>query len=127
MLAGKLGINIKYFDRNGIMFALKSIASFNNPNRYGGNDYDWVKRGIMYPVDSSRVEVNNSKMTLPNFFIGYLNNNGEDRTRILRVLDGMTGRESQAVTEYDMSNLYILSEFAGIVLAPNKLIRVMPS
>jgi hypothetical protein len=127
MVAGKLGISIRYFERNGIMFALKSIASFNNPNRYGGNSYTFVKKGIMYPVDSTRVEVNGSKMTMPNLQIGYLNSNGEDRTRIVRILDGMTGRESQAVNAYDTSNMYMLSEFEAIVLSPNKLIRVEPS
>lgn len=126
MLAGKIGIDIKYIHRNGIVMAIKSVASFANPNRYGGDAYNWTKKGLAYPVDSTTVEYNGATTTMANLQIGYLNNNGEDRRRIMRVLDGMTGRERQAVNAYDMSSMYILSEFMPIVIAPNKLIYIEP-
>lgn len=122
----KLGVDIKYFRRNGILFAFKSVASFRNPNRYGGSDYAWASRGLMYPVAEARVEYQGKKEITPTFMLGYLNNKGEDRTRIVRFLDGMTGKESIAVSQYDASNLYMLSEFMPLVFRPNQLITLAP-
>lgn len=122
----KLGVDIKYFRRNGILFAFKSVASFRNPNRYGGDAYGFASRGLMYPVAEARVEYNGKKEITPTFMLGYLNNKGEDRTRIVRFLDGMTGKESIAVSQYDASNLYMLSEFMPLVFRPNQLITVVP-
>ena len=57
--------------------------------------------------------------------IGYLNNNSENRTRIIDVIDGTTGR-SQSTNRFDTSEAYALTEMASIVLRPEQLITVEP-
>ena len=122
----KLGVNIKYLTRNGITFAFKPVGDFRNPNRLGGSAYTFPQKGLMYPVSEAKVEFQGKTDVTPTFQIGYLNNKGEDRTRIVRFLDGMTGKERIAVSQYDVSNLYMLSEFIPLVFKPNQLITVVP-
>lgn len=120
----KLGIDIKYVHRNGVLLGIKEIQSFNNATGLGGDAYDFVNRGIVIPIEDVGININSEKKTLPNLLVGYLNNNGVDRSRVIRVIDGVTGRESVSMHEYDESALYILTEMMVIVLAPNKLITI---
>lgn len=124
LAANKLGIDIKYVQRNGVILGIKEIHSFNSASGLGGSAYDFYNRGIVIPQEDIKVRMGNESTTLSNLMLGYLNNNGVDRSRVVRVIDGVTGRESVSAHEYDESALYILSEFAVIVLAPNKLIRI---
>lgn len=122
-----LGVRFKSFLYNGLTFNFKSCADFENVQRYGGDAYDFVKRGLMYPMTTGKTRFGNqeSEMT-PNFLIGYMEDNGVRRENILRILDGMTGISDVAVNEFDARNVYMLSELANIVLRPNQLIRVLP-
>lgn len=124
--AFEIGIDIKSFFANGYHFLFQELRSFSNPLRWGNKSYDFTKYGLMIPNGMETYEIEGKMERHPTLAIGYLNYAGEDRTRIVRVLDGMSGKSSFAVNEYDGSNLFMLSELAPIIYRPNQLVRVMP-
>ncbi len=125
--ANEIGVDIKFFKGNGFMFQFQEIKSFANPLRWGNKEYNFSKYGLMFPNQMEPVQIEGRTERHANIALGYLNNNGEDRTRIIRVLDGMSGRMSQAVDQYDGSNLYMLTEFAPLIFRPNQIVRVLPA
>jgi hypothetical protein len=121
----KLGINVKYFMGNGFLFQFQELQSFANPQRWGNPAYKFSRYGLMLPNQNQVATVDGKTERYWSITLGYLNHGGEDRTRIVRVLDGMSGRSSQAVDQYDGSNLYMLTEFVPIILRPNQIVRVL--
>jgi hypothetical protein len=124
--ADEIGINIKYTMLNGFMFMFKELKSFSNPLRYGNKAYEFSKYGLMIPDQTESVTIDGRTERHSNITLGFLNWAGEDRTRIVRVVDGMSGRMSMAVNDYDGSNLWMLTEFVPIVTRPNQLVQVKP-
>ncbi len=129
LTVNKLGIDLQYMQFADLLFAFKTVASFDNPLRYGGDDSDFYNRALLYPVDTTYVTNSpyggGTPELSPTLLIGYLENNGISRRRVVRFIDGMTGREADAKNTWDVSGLYILTEFMSIVLAPNKLVPVI--
>lgn len=122
----KLGVDVKYVNVNGFLFRLQEMASFANPQRFGNKNYDWTKRGIMMPTGNEMVNYEGKDEKHPNWMVGYLNNHGVDRTRIVRHVDGMSGTTERAVTDSDEFNVYMLSEFFNFVWRPNQIVTVEP-
>lgn len=129
LTVNKLGIDLQYMQFADLLFAFKTVASFDNPLRYGGDDSDFYNRALLYPVDTTYVTNSpyggGTPELSPTLLIGYLENNGISRRRVVRFIDGMTGREADAKNTWDVSGLHILTEFMSIVLAPNKLVPVI--
>jgi hypothetical protein len=126
MAANKIGINVKFFVGNGFTFAFSEIKSFANPMRYGNKEYEFSKYGIMLPNMSETVTVEGRTERHPNLVLGFLNWAGENRERIVRVVDGMSGRSAIATNEYDGSNLWMLTEMVPLVFRPNQIVLVKP-
>lgn len=124
--AFEIGINVKSFFANGYHFLFQELKSFSNPLRWGNKEYDFTKYGLMIPNGMETYEIDGKMERHPQLVIAYLSYMGEDRTRIVRVVDGMSGRNSFAVNEYDGSNLWMLSEFAPLIYRPNQIVRVLP-
>lgn len=124
--ANEVGVNIKYAMLNGFMFMFQELKSFANPLRYGNKEYEFSKYGLMIPDQKETVTVEGRTERHSNITLGFLNWAGEDRTRIVRVVDGMSGRISQASNDYDGSNLWLLTEFVPLVYRPNQLVQVKP-
>lgn len=122
----EIGYDVRSMFINGYHFMFKELPSFGNPLRWGNKEYDFTKYGIMVPNGMETYSIEGKTERHPTFAIGYLNSGGEDRTRIIRLLDGMSGRQAIAVDQYDGSNLYILSELSPILYRPNQVVRVMP-
>ncbi len=123
--ADELGIETSRVKVNGVFFQIHELMSFGNPLRYGNKTYNFSKYGIIIPEGQERADYNGKEELHPNFMIGYLNNNTENRTRIIDVIDGTTGR-SQSTNRFDTSESYALTEMASIVLRPEQLITVEP-
>lgn len=123
--ADELGIETSRVKVNGILFQLHELMSFGNPLRYGNQTYNFSKNGIIIPEGQERSSYLGKEELHPNFMIGYLNNNGENRRKIINVLDGTTGR-STPTSRFDTSETYALTEMAAIVLRPEQLITVEP-
>lgn len=124
--SNEIGVNIKYFMGNGFLFQFQELKSFCNPLRYGNKDYEFTKYGLMMPNNSETVVVDGKTERHVNLTLGYLNWGGENRQRIVRVVDGMSGRSSIATNQYDGSNLWMLTEFTPLVFRPNQLVGVKP-
>lgn len=122
--SSEIGVGIKYAHVNGYMFQFQEIKSFANPLRYGNKYYDFSKYGIMIPDAKQSVTIEGRTEYHPNISLGYLNHGGENRERVLRLVDGMTGRNQLAVNDIDGSHLYILSEFTPLVFRPNQIVLV---
>ena len=123
--ADEVGIETRRIFVNGILFQLQELKSFGNPLRYGNKAYNFSKYGLIIPEGMESGEFNGQRELHPNFMVGYLNNNSENRTRIVGVLDGTTGR-SIPTNRFDTSEAFILTELASIVLRPEQLITVEP-
>lgn len=124
--ANEIGVGIKFFMGNGFLFQFQEIKSFANPLRWGNKDYEFSKYGIMLPNNSESVTVEGRTERHPNIVLGFLNWGGEDRTRIVRVVDGMSGRSSVATNQYDGSNLWMLTEMCPLIFRPNQIVLVKP-
>lgn len=124
--AFEIGIDVRSFKANGYHFLFQELRSFANPLRWGNKEYDFTKYGLMLPNAMETYTLDGKMERHPQLMIAYLNHAGEDRTRIVRIVDGMSGRMSFAVNDYDGSNLWMLSEFATVVYRPNQIVRVVP-
>jgi len=125
MASDKLGIETRRVLVNGIVFQINELKSFGNPLRWGNKDMNFSKYGLIIPEGSDNAEINGKRELHPNFMVGYLNNNGENRTKIVGVLDGTTGR-SVPTNRFDYSETFVETELASIVLRPEQLITVEP-
>lgn len=122
----KLGVNIETFVFNGLTFHFKSCADFSNPQRFGGDAYEFANSGLIYPLTQGKTRFGNKEPEMtPSVMISYLKDGGVIRDNLFGTIDGTTGHAA-ASNEYDVRKLYQLSEFAVLVLRPNQLIRVRP-
>jgi hypothetical protein len=124
--AFEIGIDVRSFKANGYHFLFQELRSFANPLRWGNKEYDFTKYGLMIPNGMETYEIDGKMERHPQLIIGYLNHAGEDRSRIVRLVDGLSGRETIATNQYDGSNLWMLSELATIFYRPNQIVRVLP-
>lgn len=123
----ELNVGFNRFHVNGMDFHIKEIKALSNPMRFGNKAYNLSKSGILIPETFDNAEYEGKKMDKsPSLMIGHLNNNGEDRTRIVGVIDGTTGR-SVPTNQQDVSYSFVKSEWAAIVLRPEQLIYVEQS
>lgn len=121
----ELGIETRRVLVNGILFQLHELKSFGNPLRWGNKDYNFSKYGLVIPEGMEGADFNGKRELHPNFMVGYLNYNGENRTRIVGVIDGTTGR-SIPTNRFDLSEAFVETELGSIVLRPEQLITVEP-
>lgn len=124
--AYEIGIDVRSFKANGYHFLFQELKSFANPLRWGNKDYEFTKYGLMIPNGNYTYTIDGMTERFPQLIMAFLNNNGENRERIIRIADGMSGRTNTAINDIDGSHLWMLTEMATIVYRPNQLVRVMP-
>jgi hypothetical protein len=134
---GAVGAQVQSIVKNGITCELAEIVSFDNANTYGVMDTYFRDAGLVLPkslatVKSTGLDVmdmyGNSagdKVKIPNVAIGYLNNNGENRTRMVHPVAGVNGFGYPAVHQYDHVKLYFKSEFMLIVNLANQMLKIV--
>jgi len=132
----KIGFTMKEWERSGITFKLVNLAQLSNNQTFGANQKNfWNYAGLVMPDEEVSIEdrmggIYNSegrlggKITLPNVSVGYLNNNAEDRKRIVDDVAGVNGMGFKATEQYDRAQLFMLSEYAAVCPVPDKLIRL---
>jgi hypothetical protein len=115
----KIGSDIRYFVSNGFTFRVQELKSWGNPLRYGNKNYDFSKRGLFVPEMYGNVEMDGgSSKRVPQLMVGYL----EGRERVMSVQNGMTGRSNtNVVSQYDLDNMYMLTEMAPLAFRANML------
>jgi hypothetical protein len=134
---GQVGMNVQKFKKNGITCELAEIVSFDNANSYAVMDTYFRDAGLIIPkslatVSSSGMDMGDiygysagDKVKIPNVVIGYLNNNGENRTRMVHPLAGVNGYGYPAAHEWDHVKLLFKAEFMLIVNLANQMLKIV--
>ena len=126
------GVNFRAVHKNGVYTTIKEIPSFSDPTAYGADAFEDYFTGLGFIVPDVDVTVRGSleepsSFKLKNMTLGYKNANGENRTRVNRILSGVTGLSAEsnfASSTYDDIRGTMLSEFMLIVLKRNQMILV---
>lgn len=126
-----VGANVREFTKNGITHQLCEIVSFDNANTYAVMDTYFRDAGLVIPQSlatvrsSDIVESLGSKVQIPNVVLGYLNNNGENRTRMIGPVAGVNGFGYPFTNQYDEVKMYVKSEFMLIVNLANQMLKIV--
>jgi hypothetical protein len=133
-----VGANVQEFTKNGITHQLCEVISFDNANTYAVMDTYFRDAGLVIPKSLATVKSNGldmggdaygysagDKVKIPNVVIGYLNNNGENRTRMIGPVAGVNGFGYPFTNQYDDVKLYIKSEFMLIVNLANQMLKIV--
>lgn len=134
--AGEVGFQLKSFQKSGVTYSIFELASFSNQNTFGANDKNYYAyAGMIIPETQVTLQdtegIYNSlgqtggKMKIPNVCVGYLQNNGEDRKRIIKPIAGVNGMGYDASEGYDRVQLALLSEYALVVNGQEQMIRIL--
>lgn len=126
----EIGIDFKVVHKNGNYFMLNELVSFANVNSYGWSAYSFRESGMVIPEGYVAVNdpVTKAKRNIKNLTLGYVNNNGENRSRILAPVAGVAGAAIglPVSNEYDTMYWYLLSHVMLIAANVNQHIMVRP-
>jgi hypothetical protein len=129
----ELNVNFKAINKNGVFTTIKELPSLSDPTAYGADAFDDYFKGLGMIIPDTDVTVRGSQeepatFKIKNLALGYKTANGENRTRVNKVLPGMAsvgaGGGDIAVTTYDEVKGSMLSEFALIANGINQYILV---
>jgi len=129
----KIGIRPKAVTIGNVTFNAKEFAGFSNPNTFGTDADYWDNAGFMIPMSQVTVKssdiaidgIEGGKVSIPNVALGYVNNNGENRTRILKYVAGVNGVGLDATHAYDDFSGYMLTEYMLVAMQVNQMIRIL--
>ena len=130
---GEIDASLKFVHKNGVQTTFKELPSFSDPTAYGATSFDDFFTGMGFIVPDVDVTVRGSmedpsSFKMKNLALGYKNYNGENRTRINKILPGVAnvgqGTGNIAVDNYDDVRGELLSEYMLIVLKRNQMILV---
>jgi hypothetical protein len=133
-----VGANIQEFKKNGITNQLCEVVSFDNANSYGVLDTYFRDAALVIPQSLATIKKSpymdlddfygnsaGDKVKIPNVILGYLNNNGENRTRMLGQVAGVNGFGLPFVDQYDDVRFWIKSEYMLIVNLANQMMKIV--
>lgn len=134
---GKLGFSLRQYVGNGITAMFTEIPEFSNPLAYGANGYNFETMGMIFPnakvtssmnyFNESGLAIGSEKKALNHVTLGYLNNNGENRTLVVGDLAGVNALGYKFTGAYDQMMWYMLVETMSFFLAINQSILVLKS
>ncbi len=134
--AGEVGFMLKAFQKSGVTYSLCELASFSNQNTFGANDKNYYAyAGMIIPETEVTIQDSEGiyntlgetggKMKIPNVCIGYLQNNGEDRKRVIKPVAGVNGMGFDSTELYDRVQLALLSEYALVANGLEQMVRIL--
>lgn len=131
------GIPFKRVMKNNRIYYLVELSTLANPRGLGATALGTGPNGFVIPLEnvsttvSSEITFGNTtytpmsgKVSIPNIAVGYLDNNGESRRKVINVVSGVNGMGFPASNQYDKINGYLLSEYMLAVMTPNKIVWV---
>jgi hypothetical protein len=91
--AKNLGVELRSVTKAQIQYIPIELSSFANPTTFGINvsdaySYAYPYLGLVIPMENNEVKINGKMPKIPNIMLGYVNNNGEDRTRVIGIEAG---------------------------------------
>lgn len=130
-----IGIRPKAVIIGNVTFNFKEMAGFVNQNTFGTDADYWGNAGFMIPmaqvtVKSSDINIagiEGGKLIIPNIALGYVNNNGENRTRIIQDVAGVNGLGLKATHDGDEVSVFYLTEYMLVAMQVNQMIRILKS
>jgi len=135
---GAVGANVQEFKKNGITNQLCEVVSFDNANSYAVLDDYFRNAALVIPKSLATVKKSHDmeyddaygysagdKVKIPNVILGYLNNNGENRTRMIGPVAGVNGFGYPFTDQYDDVRLFIKSEYMLIVNLANQMLKIV--
>jgi hypothetical protein len=128
-----IGIRPKAYTVGNVTFNVKELAGFTNPNTFGTDADYWGNAGFMIPMSQVAVKssdimiegIEGGKVVIPNVALGYVNNAGENRTRILQDVAGVNGLGLKATHDGDEVSWYMLTEYMLVAMQVNQMIRLL--
>ena len=118
----EIGVAFKAVNFNGVYTTFKELPSLSDPVAYGADSFDDYFRALGFIIPDVDVTIRGSiddpaTSKIKNLTLGYKNYNGEDRTRVVKVLPSVGDFSSGtniAVDTWDDTRGEILSEFMVI-------------
>ena len=91
--AKDLGVEFRSYLKSGVQYFPIELSCFSDPSTFGINvgdsyTYQWPKLGLFVPLVDNNVKMNGKQVSIPNIQLGYVNKNGEDRTRVVGIEAG---------------------------------------
>jgi hypothetical protein len=92
--AKNLGVEFKSFMKGQIQYTPIQLDCFADPSTFGINvgdsySYEWPALGLYIPEIGNTIRMNGKNIpSIPNIMLGYVNKNGEDRTRMVGIEAG---------------------------------------
>jgi hypothetical protein len=132
-----VGFGAQQFKKNGITNQLCEVVSFDNANSYGVLDNYFRDAALVIPKSLATIKSDGivtddfygysagDKVKIPNVVLGYLNNNGENRTRMVGPVAGVNGFGYPFTDQYDDVRLFIKSEYMLIVNLANQMLKIV--
>jgi hypothetical protein len=128
----EINVAFKAVNYNGVYTTFKELNALSDPTAYGAAAFDDYFTSMGFIIPDTEVTLRNSMesapFTLKNLTLGYKAYNGEDRTRVVKLLPGVAsigdGNSGLAVDTFDDSRGEILSEFMVIFNKTNQCILV---
>ena len=124
------GVDFRQIHKNGVTFTLQEVKSFSDPTAYGADVFEdyFVGLGMIIPdqLVSVRESEAGANFKLNNLTLLYKNYNGENRTRVNKILPGAASVNGAggdiARDTYDDVGGTMLSEFGLVCLNRNRMI-----
>lgn len=129
----ELNVAFKVINKNGVYTTIKELPSLSDPTAYGADSFDEFFTGLGMIIPDVDVTIRGGQedpatTKMKNLALGYKNYNGENRTRINKILPGMAnvgaGGGDIAVDLFDDIRGSMLSEFMLIANKRNQMILV---
>jgi hypothetical protein len=124
----EVGVEFKGIRKQSFRYLVKEFANLSNPNTYGLSSYNDVFRsmGFMIPMGENKVMIGDEQQPakLGNLMLGYLNDKGENRQRVMGVVNGMSGQSAPVMNDYDAIEGYMLSENMLVATKVNQMVLI---
>ena len=127
----EIGVAFKAVNFNGVYTTFKELPSFSDPSAYGADAFDDYFRALGFIIPDVDVTIRGSiedpsTSKIKNLTLGYKNYNGENRTRVVKLLPsvGDFSGGNIAVDTWDDCRGEILSEMMLIFNKVNQCILV---
>jgi hypothetical protein len=125
----QVGYPVGRVHSNGMNIDFFNMPTWGKPNSMGHVGSPFRSLAVFMPDTQATARIGNKEaqeVTMNNVTLGFVANHGVDRTRVIRIADGMTGRSSSAVNGYDRERIYMLSHYMWMIFYKNQMIISKP-
>ena len=127
----ELGLNFKVLNKLAFKYIVKEFGNLSNPNGMGLSAYGdkYRSMGFMVPMGDIPVKLEGSmtdgdSVKISSLMLGYLNNNNENRTRVIYGINGPTGQPGMTISSIDVNKGGMLSEYMFVPTCVERMVLV---